>query len=152
MSFQNVLMIGWQYLRAFALLYLCLIAGNIISALLPFSLPGSIIGLLLLFCLLAFQIIPSHWVKPSCSLLMKNMTLLFLPIGVGVMDYYPQLSQQMLPIVLSCITSTVIVMIVVAYSSHYVHRERIIIGTQQEPASTPTNTSPLQQPEEKEKC
>ncbi|MDX7989885.1 CidA/LrgA family protein [Xenorhabdus littoralis] len=154
MSFQNVLMIGWQYLRAFALLYLCLIAGNIISALLPFSLPGSIIGLLLLFCLLAFQIIPSHWVKPGCSLLMKNMTLLFLPIGVGVMDYYPQLSQQMLPIVLSCITSTVIVMIVVAYSSHYVHRERIIIGTKQEPASTPTNTSPspLQQPEEKEKC
>ncbi|OTA21595.1 membrane protein [Xenorhabdus beddingii] len=140
MSFQNVLMIGWQYLRAFALLYLCLIAGNSISALLPFSLPGSIIGLLLLFCLLTFQIIPPHWVKPGCSLLMKNMTLLFLPIGVGVMDYYSQLSQQILPIILSCIVSTVVVMIVVAYSSHYVHRERTIIGAKQ------------QKPEEKEKC
>ncbi len=165
MSFQNVLMIGWQYLRAFALLYLCLIAGNIISALLPFSLPGSIIGLLLLFGLLALQIIPSHWVKPSCSLLMKNMTLLFLPIGVGIMDYYPQLSQQMLPILLSCIVSTLIVMVVVAYSSHYIHRERIIIGTkidtkEQKPVSTPTAQSqqpslqspPTQKPEEKKKC
>ncbi|MDC9596473.1 CidA/LrgA family protein [Xenorhabdus anantnagensis] len=140
MSFQNVLMIGWQYLRAFALLYLCLIAGNIISALLPFSLPGSIIGLLLLFCLLAFQIIPSHWVKPSCSLLMKNMTLLFLPIGVGIMDYYSQLSQQMFPILLSCIVSTVIIMVIVAYSSHYIHRERVIIGTKP------------QESEEKKKC
>ncbi|MDC9604651.1 CidA/LrgA family protein [Xenorhabdus griffiniae] len=161
MSFQNVLIIGWQYLRAFALLYLCLIAGNIISAQLPFSLPGSIIGLLLLFGLLASQIIPSHWVKPGCSLLMKNMTLLFLPIGVGIMDYYPQLSQQMLPILLSCIVSTVIVMVVVAYSSHYIHRERIIIGThnptntkQQELTSPPTNPSQQlsQEPEEKEKC
>ncbi|WP_237385316.1 CidA/LrgA family protein [Xenorhabdus sp. Sc-CR9] len=146
MSFQNMLMIGWQYLRAFALLYLCLIAGNIISAFLPFSLPGSIIGLLILFGLLAFQIIPPHWVKPSCSLLMKNMTLLFLPIGVGIMNYYPQLSQQMFPIVLSCVVSTVIVMIAVAYSSHYIHRERIIIGSKQEATTT------SQQLEEKEKC
>ncbi|AYA42489.1 CidA/LrgA family protein [Xenorhabdus nematophila] len=150
MSFQNMLMIGWQYLRAFALLYLCLIAGNIISALLPFSLPGSIIGLLLLFGLLASQIIPSHWVKPGCSLLMKNMTLLFLPIGVGIMNYYPQLSQQMLPIALSCIVSTVIIMIVVAYSSHYIHRERIIIGAKQEEEKT--TPALLQQSEEKEKC
>ncbi|SFN94636.1 CidA/LrgA family protein [Xenorhabdus japonica] len=155
MSFQNVLMIGWQYLRAFALLYLCLIAGNIISALLPFSLPGSIIGLLLLFCLLAFQIIPSHWVKPGCNLLMKNMTLLFLPIGVGIMNYYSQLSQQMFPILLSCIVSTIIVMVVVAYSSHYIHRERVIIGTKpQDPLPTPTTPSQQlsQESEEKEKC
>ncbi|MDE9440630.1 CidA/LrgA family protein [Xenorhabdus bovienii] len=146
MSFRNMLVIGWQYLRAFALLYLCLIAGNIISALLPFSLPGSIIGLLLLFCLLAFQLIPAYWVKPGCSLLMKNMTLLFLPIGVGVMDYYPQLSQQMFPIVLSCIVSTAIVMIVVAYSSHYVHRERIIIGAQRK---EPDLSSPPSQQSDK---
>ncbi|PHM39386.1 membrane protein [Xenorhabdus mauleonii] len=149
MSIQSVLMIGWQYLRAFALLYLCLIAGNFISALLPFSLPGSIIGLLILFCLLAFQIIPAHWVKPSCNLLMKNMTLLFLPIGVGIMDYYPQLSQQILPIVLSCLVSTVIVMIVVAYSSHYIHRERFVVSSER--TGTETSTS-LQKSEEKEKC
>ncbi|MBD2821460.1 CidA/LrgA family protein [Xenorhabdus sp. 42] len=153
MSFQNVLMIGWQYLRAFALLYLCLFAGNITSALLPFSLPGSIIGLLILFCLLAFQIIPAHWVKPSCHLLIKNMTLLFLPIGVGIMDYYPQISQQILPIVLSCIISTVIVMIVVAYSSHYIHRERIVIGS--EKIGTEKQEIPLaslKESKEKEKC
>ncbi|MDR0219736.1 MAG: CidA/LrgA family protein [Enterobacteriaceae bacterium] len=144
MSFLSVLKIGWQYLRAFALLYLCLIVGNFISAHLPFSLPGSIIGLLLLFCLLAFQILPAQWVKPGCSLLMKNMTLLFLPIGVGIMDYYPQLSQQILPITLSCIVSSIIVMITVAYSSHYVHRERVIIGRS-------SKKQPIQ-PKGKEKC
>ncbi len=60
MSFKQVLITGWQYLRAFAILYLCLIIGNLISALLPFSIPGSIVGMLILFVLLALQIIPAH--------------------------------------------------------------------------------------------
>ncbi|WP_446469512.1 CidA/LrgA family protein [Xenorhabdus stockiae] len=159
MSFLNVLLIGWQYLRAFALIYLCLIVGNFTSAHLPFSLPGSIIGLLLLFCLLSLQIIPAHWVKPSCNLLMKNMTLLFLPIGVGVMQYYPQLSQQIIPIALSCIISTVIVMITVAYSSHYIHRERTIIGSrqadqrlQEKPLQNKPSQTELSQQEGNKKC
>ena len=56
---------GWRYLRAFLILYLCLFAGNIIAVLLPFSVPGSIVGRLLLFVLLALQIVPAHWVQPG---------------------------------------------------------------------------------------
>lgn len=116
MSLKQVLNTVWQYLRAFAILYLCLIIGNVISTLLPFSIPGSIVGMLLLFVLLALQVIPAHWAKPGCSILLKNMTILFVPIGVGIMNYYDLLSQQMIPIVVSCIASTLIVMIVVAVS------------------------------------
>ncbi|MFV9997125.1 MAG: CidA/LrgA family protein [Arsenophonus endosymbiont of Dermacentor nuttalli] len=122
----NILYISWQYLRAFLLIYLCLIIGNLISALLPFSLPGSIVGMLILFILLTLQIIPAHWIQPGCHLLLKNMTLLFIPIGVGIMNYYDQLSQQIIPILLSCIISTLIIMIIVAYSSHYIHRQDAI--------------------------
>lgn len=118
----------WHYLRSFLVLYLCLFAGNLISALLPFAVPGSIVGLLILFGLLAFQLIPLRWVKPGANILLKNMTLLFIPIGVAVMNYYDLLSQQLFPIVLACIVSTFGVMALVAYCSHYVHRERIIVG------------------------
>ena len=128
MSLKQVLIIGWQYLRAFAILYLCLIVGNLISALLPFSIPGSIVGMLLLFALLALQIVPSHWAQPGCSILLKNMTILFVPIGVSIMNYYDLLSQQLLPIIVSCLVSTLIVMAVVAISSNYVHKERPVIG------------------------
>lgn len=120
---KNILYISWQYLRAFLLIYLCLIIGNLISTLLPFSLPGSIIGMLILFSLLTIQIIPVQWIQPGCHLLLKNMTMLFIPIGVGIMNYYDTLSQQIIPILLSCIVSTLIIMIIVAYSSHYIHRE-----------------------------
>lgn len=118
----------WHFLRSFLILYLCLFAGNLISALLPFAVPGSIVGLLILFGLLAFQLIPLRWVKPGANILLKNMTLLFIPIGVAVMNYYDLLSQQLFPIVLACVVSTFGVMALVAYCSHYVHRERIIVG------------------------
>lgn len=116
----------WQYLRAFVLIYLCLFAGNAIATLLPITIPGSIIGMLLLFALLASQILPAQWVKPGCHVLIRYMALLFVPIGVGIMNYYDELSSQFGPLVVSCLVSTLITMLVVAYSSHMVHRERII--------------------------
>jgi len=120
----NTISLIIQYLRAFILIYLCLFVGNAISSLLPITIPGSIIGMLILFCLLSTQILPFKWVKPGCNLLIRYMALLFVPIGVGVMNYYDQLRTQFGPLVVSCLASTIIVLLVVAYCSHYIHGER----------------------------
>lgn len=105
---KNILYISWQiFTRFFTHL----------------SLPGSIIGILVLFSLLTVQIIHIHWIQPGCHLLLKNMTLLFIPIGLGIINYYDMLSQQIIPILLSCIISNLIIMIIVAYRSHCIHRE-----------------------------
>lgn len=141
MSFKQVLITGWQYLRAFAILYLCLIIGNLISTLLPFAIPGSIVGMLILFALLAMQIIPAHWAQPGCSILLKNMTILFVPIGVGIMNYYDLLSKQMVPIIVSCVVSTLIVMVVVAISSNYIHKERTVVGAKPDEVPLPPEES-----------
>ncbi|HAF51236.1 MAG TPA: hypothetical protein DCL03_00575, partial [Leclercia adecarboxylata] len=82
------LIVVWQYLRAFILIYACLYAGIFLASLLPITIHGSIIGMLILFVLLALQILPAQWVKPGCSVLIRYMALLFVPIGVGVMQYY----------------------------------------------------------------
>lgn len=141
---------GWRYLRAFLILYLCLFAGNIIAVLLPFSVPGSIVGMLLLFVLLALQIIPAHWAQPGCTLLMKNMTMLFLPIGIGVMNYYDTLSAQLLPILVACIVSTFIAMCAVALSSEFIHRRHVPVPEQQEADAVAAAEHTEQQ--EKRKC
>ncbi|SMB29315.1 conserved hypothetical protein; putative inner membrane protein [Serratia proteamaculans] len=124
----NVLTLCWKYLRAIVLIYLCLFVGNAIAALLPIAIPGSIIGMLLLFALLSTQIMPAEWVKPGCHLLIRYMVLLFVPIGVGVMKYYDQILDHLGPLVVSCIVSTLMVLVVVGYTSHYFHRERRIVG------------------------
>lgn len=118
----------WQYLRAFIFIYLCLYVGNFLASLLPITIPGSIIGMLILFVLLALQIIPAKWVKPGCSVLIRYMALLFVPIGVGVMQYYDLLKAQYGPIVVSCFISTLVVFLVVSWSSHLIHGERKVIG------------------------
>jgi len=118
----------WQYLRAFALIYACLYAGIFVASLLPITIPGSIIGMLILFVLLALQILPARWVNPGCYILIRYMALLFVPIGVGVMQYFTLLQAQFGPVVVSCATSTLVVLLVVSWSSHLVHGERKVVG------------------------
>ncbi|MCG8710421.1 CidA/LrgA family protein [Brenneria sp. 4F2] len=115
----------WHQARAFLLIYACLYLGIGIAALLPITLPGSIVGMLILFTLLSLQIIPPMWVKPGCHLLIRYMALLFVPIGVGVMQYFDLLRAQFAPVVVSCAASTLIVLITVSWCSHAVHREKI---------------------------
>jgi holin-like protein len=116
----------WRYLRAFVIIYLCLYAGIGLSALLPITIPGSIIGMLILFLLLGLQIVPVNWVKPGCYLIIRYMALLFVPISVGVMNYTDILSAQFGPIVVSCVLSTMLVLIIVGYSSHRLHSKPIV--------------------------
>ena len=121
----------WQYVRALVLIYACLYAGIYLSSLLPITIPGSIIGMLILFVLLALQILPAKWVNPGCYILIRYMALLFVPIGVGVMQYYDLLRAQFGPIIVSCATSTLIVFLVVSWSTHLVHGERKVVGKEE---------------------
>jgi len=122
----------WRYLRSFLLIYACLYAGIFVSTLLPIAIPGSIIGMLILFTLLSLQILPAKWVKPSSYLLIRYMALLFVPIGVGVMQYYDVLTAQFGPIVVSCLVSTFVVMVVVGCSSQWIQGRKIIAEDQGE--------------------
>lgn len=126
------LTVVWQYLRAFVLIYACLYSGIFIASLLPITIPGSIIGMLIMFLLLALQILPAKWVNPGCYVLIRYMALLFVPIGVGVMQYYDVLIAQFGPVMVSCAVSTLVVFLVVSWSSHIVHGERKIVGEKEQ--------------------
>ena len=122
------LTIIWQYLRAFVLIYASPSEIFSLPGPLLFRFPGSIIGMLILFVLLALQIMPPQWVNPGCNILIRYMALLFVPIGVGVMQYWDLLRAQLGPVVISCAISTLVVFVVVSWSSHLVHGERKVIG------------------------
>ncbi|KQN63739.1 MULTISPECIES: CidA/LrgA family protein [unclassified Erwinia] len=119
----RVLLIVFRYCRSFLAIYLCLIAGRGISTLLPVAIPGSIIGMLLLFTLLATQLLPVEWVRPGCQLIIRYMALLFVPISVGIMNDIDILSAQFAPIVVSCLVSTLIVLVTVGLLSERLQRK-----------------------------
>lgn len=101
-----------QYVVSMGLIFLCLIAGTNIQHLLGISIPGSIIGMLILFGLLASGLVPSDWVKPGASLFIRYMVLLFVPISVGLMEHFDMLIANALPIFASAVGGTLIVLVV----------------------------------------
>ncbi|CAK6491142.1 hypothetical protein PANNVG_01154 [Pantoea sp. Nvir] len=121
----TLLSLCWRYVRAFVIIYLCLYAGNAIALLLPITIPGSILGMLTLFALLATQILPVDWVKPGCHLLIRYMALLFVPISVGIINYTDVLSAQFGPIVVSVVISTFLVLTIVGWSAHKIHTRSV---------------------------
>ncbi|MER2901934.1 CidA/LrgA family protein, partial [Klebsiella pneumoniae] len=48
--------------------------------------------------------------------------------GVGVMQYFDLLRAQFGPVVVSCAVSTLVVFLVVSWSSQLVHGERKVVG------------------------
>lgn len=105
----------FNYLRAFLLIWLFLWCGNAISAISAHFLPGSIIGMLLLFIALSIKVLPEDWIAPSCHWFLRYMALFFVPVSVGLMDDYRIIMAQFVPIVVSSVLSTLLVLLLVAY-------------------------------------
>lgn len=68
-------------LTAFSLLV------NGLTSLLHIPLPGSIIGMILLFLLLESGVIRLNWVEAGASWLLAELLLFFIPSAIGVMNY-----------------------------------------------------------------
>ena len=102
-----------SYLGSFAIILAALALGKGIAALLPFAFPGSILGMLLLFLLLNFQLIKLHWVLPAGGLLLRHMALLFVPVAVGLLAYLDVVMHSWLAILLNVFLGIAPILLVV---------------------------------------
>ena len=86
--------------------------GEGISYLFHLPIPGSIIGLILLFLALQFKIFRLRHVSMVGNFLLANMTILFLPPAVGIMDKFYVIAPYLLPIILIIVGAIVINVVV----------------------------------------
>ncbi|MBS2970071.1 CidA/LrgA family protein [Metabacillus sp. KIGAM252] len=70
-----------------ALLFGISIAGMFIQRLTHLQVPGSMIGMIMLFCLLRAGWMKPEWIREGSSFLLRNLTLLFVPGTVGLIQY-----------------------------------------------------------------
>lgn len=111
------------YLRSFFVIFICLMLGKGIQALTGLAIPGSIIGMLILFTALSMGLLPAHWAMKGCHVLIKNMALLFVPVGVGLMNYLDLLTDNTLTILLSTLGSSLVVFMVIGIATHYKEKQ-----------------------------
>lgn len=107
-----------SYFRSFIILMACLYIGKGIVALTGILISASIIGMLLLFALLALNIFPVAWVKDGCSFLIKHMTIFFVPIGVGLMEHFSIIQTQAAALLAGSIGSSLIIFVVIGKLNH----------------------------------
>ena len=95
------------------LILLFYLLGCFVAALIGNFVPGSVIGMILLFCALSLKWVRPGHVKKVSMFLLDNMMLFFIPVGVGLITSYTLLSRYMLAISVASLVSTVLVIAVV---------------------------------------
>ncbi len=87
--------------------------GEMISLLLNGFIPGSVIGMVLLFLSLLFKIVRPEWLKKTATVITRNMAIFFVPAAVGLVAYIELLSNSLVTIFSAIIISTILTIIVV---------------------------------------
>ncbi|MFC5601704.1 CidA/LrgA family holin-like protein [Sporosarcina koreensis] len=90
------------------ILYIFSYVGSVIQNFFHLIIPGSIIGLLLLFTCLCLKIVPVKWIESGAGFLLGLLMLFFIPTTVGVMNYSSLLSFHGALFVLAVLVSTII--------------------------------------------
>ena len=82
------------------IIFMISLVGEGISSVFRLPVPGSIIGLVLLFLALQFKLLRLRHISMVGNFLLANMTILFLPPAVGIMDKFQVIAPYLLPIIL----------------------------------------------------
>ncbi|WP_405103884.1 CidA/LrgA family protein [Oceanobacillus sp. FSL H7-0719] len=93
-----------------AALYALLLIGNWIQDILSLSIPGSVIGMLLLFFLLKLKVIKFAWIKEGTQLILNHLTLFFIPVTIGFINYLELFTGRGILLLLTALFSTALVM------------------------------------------
>ena len=78
-----------------------------IERVLPFTLPASIIGMLLLLALLLARVIKTEHIREKSDYLLGNLPFFFIPASVSIINYADVLRENLLALVVVCAGSLI---------------------------------------------
>ncbi|MCF8200275.1 MAG: CidA/LrgA family protein [Sulfuritalea sp.] len=121
-------------LTAITLLLIFQLAGEAISVFFALPVPGPVIGMALLFAVLAWRGGPSTELRETAQKLLQHLSLLFVPAGVGIMLHWQRLSEEWQPLLVALVASSFITITITALVLHALtHRKAASTTPEQEP-------------------
>jgi holin-like protein len=109
-------------LAALATLLVCQLAGEVIVRALSLPLPGPVVGMALLFFAMLTRAPIAKELGATADTLLKHLSLLFVPAGVGVVQNLSTLGSEGLGLILVVVLATVITLAVTALTFEYLAR------------------------------
>lgn len=108
--------------KQFGIIFACLLAGELIAMIPGVSIPGSIIGMLVLTVLFERKVVKPDSIAPLCRFLIKNMAFFFVPPGVALMLYFDIIAAEWIPITVATVVSIFLVIVVTGRLHQFMHR------------------------------
>lgn len=87
-----------------------LVIGNLLSGLLGGFMPGSVIGMLLLFLALLTGVVKDRWIRQVATFLTDNMMIFFMPAFMGIMDLWGVVRMNLWAWIAVMVLSTILVL------------------------------------------
>ena len=109
-------------LQALATLLVFQTIGEVLSYALALPVPGPVLGMALMLAFLLLNERAVAALRPTCVELLKHLSLLFVPAGVGVMLHLARIADEWLSIVVALVASTALAIIVTALVIHWAAR------------------------------
>lgn len=101
-----------KYIKQLTIIITISLLGEVLSQVLPFSIPASVYGLFLMLTALMTKAIKVEHVKESSDFLLDIMPIMFVPASVGLMVSWGLLKEILVPALIVSILGTLIVMVV----------------------------------------
>ena len=111
-----------KYIKQFAIIIVISFVGELLNYCLPFPIPASIYGMVILFIGLVTGLIRLEWVKETGLFLVEIMPIMFIPICVGLMDAWVNIAPIWFPLIFISAITTVIVMAVTGRTAESILR------------------------------
>jgi holin-like protein len=105
-------------------LYIIYLIGIGIQKLFHLFIPGSVIGMIILFILLVSRSLPERWVRQGTGFMIRHLPFFFIPATVGIISYayvFKGKGILLIPIVL---VSTMLVMIISGTVTQWMGRKK----------------------------
>lgn len=100
------------YLRQFCIILFVSFLGELLHVTIPFPIPASVYGLLLMLLALCTGIVKLSQVRETAGFLIEIMPVMFIPAAVGLLESWSFLRPVWIPVIIITLLSTVIVMAV----------------------------------------
>lgn len=111
-----------KYLKQLMIILISYFLGTIIQLVFNLPLPGTVLGLILLFLALYLRIVKIEMIEDICEVLISHMSFLFIPAGVGLMTSFDMLKGKVIAFSIIILISTFVVWIVTFYVVKYLRK------------------------------
>jgi holin-like protein len=97
-----------QFLFIFGITYL----GEIVSKFFGLPIPGTVLGMLLMFFLLSLEILKLNQIEKAANILLINMAIFFLPPGIKLINSLEVLKGNWIKFIFIAVITTLLTMVV----------------------------------------